>query len=75
MTLREALRRLLETAQRFEMKSPKYRRVESERQALQDAMTYAQLVLSVQESPQEKQKSAGSAVRPAPGRALPRTRT
>ena len=47
MMLRETLRRLLEAAQGFEMKTPRYRRIASERQALQDAITQAQLVLSV----------------------------
>ncbi|HKN87613.1 MAG TPA: hypothetical protein VJV04_12190 [Nitrospiraceae bacterium] len=70
MTLRETLRRLTDTAQRFEMKTPKYRRLEAERQALQEAITDAQLVLSVHDLPKEKSKNAGRALRSVPGRAL-----
>jgi hypothetical protein len=66
MTLRETLKRLLEAAQQFEMKTPKYRRVESERQRLREAITGAQLVLSVQELPQEKQKTGASSLRSVP---------
>jgi len=68
MTLHETLRRLMDTAQQFEMKTPKYRRLESERQALQDAIMDAQLVLSVHEAPAGKSKSAGRALRSVPGR-------
>ena len=69
MTLHQTLRRLLDAAQRFEMKTPKYRRLESERQALQEAITQAQLVLSVHDVSQEKSKTAGRALRSLPGRA------
>ena len=57
MSLRGTLKRLLEAAQRFEVKTPKYQRIESERQNLREAITDAQLLLSVQELPQEKQKT------------------
>jgi hypothetical protein len=50
MTLSHALKELLQAAQRFEIKTPQYKRIESERQALREAMTHAQLVLSVQDS-------------------------
>ena len=67
MTLHETLRRLMDTAQRFEMKTPKYRRLESERRALQDAIMDAQLLLSVHAST-GKSKGAGRALRSVPGR-------
>ncbi len=73
MTLRETLTRLLEAAQRFEMKTPKYRRIDSERQALQEAITHAQLVLSVQDAPKEKTKNAGSSLRSVPNRTSRKT--
>ena len=60
MTLRETLSRLLETAQQFEIKTPKYQRIESERQALRDAITNAQLILSVPEQTKQTQKTAPS---------------
>ena len=63
MTLREALsRRLLEAAHRFEANTPKCRRIESERQALRDVMTDAQLVLSVQEHAETNTKAGGTPV-------------
>lgn len=68
MTLHETLRRLMDTAQRFERKTPKYRRLASERQALQEAITDAQLVLSVHDVPRGKSKSAGRALRSIPSR-------
>jgi len=45
MSLRDTLKRLLEAAQRFEMKTPKYQRIDSERHGLREAITDAQLVL------------------------------
>jgi len=68
MTLHQTLRRLLDAAQRFEMKTPKYRRLESERQALQEAITHAQLVLSVHDVPHVKSKTARRTLRSVPGR-------
>lgn len=68
MMLRETLRRLLEAAQGFEMKTPRYRRIASERQALQDAITQAQLVLSVEDAPKKKAKDAASSLRSVPNR-------
>ncbi len=41
------LRTLTETASRFEKAAAKHRRIEAERSALQEAVTTAQLVLSV----------------------------
>ncbi|WP_447983834.1 hypothetical protein [Nitrospira sp. Nam74] len=54
MAFRDTLKTLLEAAERFEGKTPKYRRIESERQALREAITQAQLVLSVQEASKEQ---------------------
>ena len=64
MTLRETLSRLLEAAQQFQIKTPKYQRIESERQALRDAITDAQLVLSVQEQTKQTQACPILAVGP-----------
>lgn len=60
MSLRDTLTRLLEAAERFEGKTPKYRRIESERQALREAITQAQLVLSLEnaEAPKEQKGRA-----------------
>jgi DNA-binding LytR/AlgR family response regulator len=73
MMLRETLRRLLEAAQRFEVKTPQYRRIASDRQALQEAITQAQLVLSVQDAPKEKAKNAASSLRSVPNRTSRKT--
>jgi hypothetical protein len=66
MTLRDTLKQLLEAAQRFERKTPQYKRIEVERQALRETMTQAQLILSVPEPAQEKEKSAGRLLRSVP---------
>lgn len=67
MMLRETLRRLLDAARQFEMKTPKYRRIAAERQALDDAITDAQLVLSVGDVPNEQSKNPGRPIRSVPG--------
>ena len=66
MTLRNTLKQLLEAAQRFESKTPQYKRIEVERQALRETMTQAQLILSVPESAHEKEKSVGRLLGPVP---------
>jgi hypothetical protein len=47
MTLRQTLQALLTAAENFEAKAARHRRIESERQALREAITQAQLVLSL----------------------------
>ena len=47
MDLEHTFNRLLRAAKRFEKRAPKYQRIENERQALRDAITDAELVLSV----------------------------
>jgi hypothetical protein len=68
MSLRDTLKRLLEAAQRFEMKTPKYQRIDSERHTLREAITDAQLVLSVQELPEQKQQTAAPSLQAVPSR-------
>ena len=68
MSLRDTLKRLLEAAQRFEMKTPKYQRIDSERHGLREAITDAQLVLPVQELPEQKQKTAAPSLQAVPTR-------
>ena len=67
MALRDTLKQLLEAAQRFEVKTPQYKRIESERQALREAMTHAQLVLSVQEPSKEREKTSEKPLHAVPG--------
>jgi hypothetical protein len=45
--LLRTLRTLTETADRFEKAAPRHRRIDAERRALQEAVTAAQLFLSV----------------------------
>ncbi|HZS11124.1 MAG TPA: hypothetical protein VFA38_02670 [Nitrospirales bacterium] len=47
MDLEHTFSRLLRAAKHFEKRAPKYQRIERERQALRDAITDAELVLSV----------------------------
>jgi hypothetical protein len=47
MTCQEALRELIEAAGRFEQKAARHRRIEAERAALREALTRAQLIVSV----------------------------
>ena len=49
MDLEHTFSRLLRAAKHFEKRAPKYQRIENERQALRDAITDAELVLSVAE--------------------------
>ena len=67
MALRDTLYELLEAAQRFEIKTPQYKRIESERQALREAMTHAQLILSVQDSLKGSDKGSATSLRSLPG--------
>lgn len=67
MTLHDTLRQLLDAAQQFETKTPQYKRIESERQALREAMTHAQLRLSVPESPKESDKATKKGLRSLTG--------
>lgn len=69
MALYDTLKHLLEAAERFETKTPQYKRIESERRALREAMTHAQLVLSVQEPSRERERTSEK-----PLRAVPRSR-
>jgi hypothetical protein len=47
MALYETFKKLLAAAEQFEAKAPQYRRIEREQQALREAITSAQLALSV----------------------------
>lgn len=53
----QACRRLAETAEAFVSRAPRQKRIEAERSALFDALSHAQLVLSVTRLPQEIDKS------------------
>lgn len=50
----QACRRLAETAETFVNRAPRQKRIETERSALFDALSHAQLVLSVTRLPREK---------------------
>ena len=52
----QACRRLAETAEAFANRAPRQKRIEAERSALFDALSHAQLVLSVARLPQEIEK-------------------
>jgi len=52
----EACRRLAETAETFVNRAPRQKRIEAERSALFDALSHAQLVLSVARLPHEVDK-------------------
>lgn len=54
--LLQACQRLAETAERFVNRAPRQKRLEAERSALFDALSHAQLVLSVTHLPQETDK-------------------
>jgi hypothetical protein len=58
-----ALRTLTEAAARFEKAAAHHKRIEAERKALQDAITDAQLVLSVQ---QRKPLAEVKSLKPSP---------
>ena len=51
--VRQACQRLAETAEAFVNRAPRQKRLEAERSALFDALSHAQLVLSVTRLPQE----------------------
>jgi hypothetical protein len=55
-----AFRALLHAAARFEKKAAKHKRIETERKALADAITQAQLVLSVSDA--ERSEAGGPSV-------------
>ena len=78
MNTLEVLKKLAESAERFVNKAPKQTRLEAERQALLDAITHAQLVLSVsskttpdqqgkESSTEEDRIEAGTVLRSLPG--------
>ena len=54
----QACRRLAATAETFVNRAPRQRRIEAERSALFDALSHAQLVLSVTRLPQEANKGS-----------------
>ena len=54
----QACRRLAETAETFVNRAPRQKRIEAERSALFDALSHAQLVLSVTRLPQESDKGS-----------------
>jgi hypothetical protein len=62
MNCQEVLRVLLQAAARFESKAAHHQRIEAERVALREAITQAQLLLSVRES--EKPETDASVLRP-----------
>jgi hypothetical protein len=66
MTVNEAFRKLLKAAERFEAKTPQYRRIEQERQALREAIFNAQLILSTEppfrKSSQDKPKASAEEI-------------
>jgi hypothetical protein len=53
-----ACQRLAETAETFVNRAPRQKRIEAERSALFDALSHAQLVLSVTRLPQETDKAS-----------------
>lgn len=54
----QACRRLAETAETFVNRAPRQKRLEAERSALFDALSHAQLVLSLTRLPQETDKKS-----------------
>lgn len=58
LDLLQACQRLAETAELFANRAPRQKRLEAERSALFDALSHAQLVLSVTQLPQETDKGA-----------------
>jgi len=60
----DTFRALLDAAMRFEKKAAQERRVEPERQALRDAITHAQLLLSVQSNPVEQKQTTQTLKKP-----------
>ena len=60
----QACRRLAETAETFVNRAPRQNRIEAERSALFDALSHAQLVLSVTRLPQEARKGSSKREKP-----------
>jgi hypothetical protein len=60
MTCHEALRELMEVAARFEKNAARHKRLEADRASLRDALTRAQLVLSVTDTKQPPAKATQS---------------
>lgn len=65
-----ACQRLVETAETFVNRAPRHKRIEVERAALFDALSHAQLVLSVTRLPQEINKRASMREKPGQTRTL-----
>jgi hypothetical protein len=63
MNQKDVLRELIAAAQRFVNKAPRYRRIEADRRALLDALTRAELLLSLREP-----SKASPGARPGQGR-------
>ena len=66
MTCQEALRELAEAAARFEQKAARHQRLEADRALLREALTRAQLLLSVGATKQPAKESYGSYLRNRP---------
>jgi hypothetical protein len=69
MTLKDALRELVQAAVRFEFKAARHARIDPERAALREAITRAQLLLSVEDRGRSRQaedneRPADSSLRP-----------
>jgi hypothetical protein len=62
--LLQACQRLAETAETFVNRAPRQKRLEVERSALFDALSHAQLVLSVTRLPQETDKESSKRQKP-----------
>ncbi len=62
--LLQACQRLAETAETFVKRAPQQKRLEAERSALFDALSHAQLVLSVTRLPQETDKRSSKQLKP-----------
>jgi predicted KAP-like P-loop ATPase len=60
----QACQRLAETAETFVNRAPRQKRLEAERSALFDALSHAQLVLSVTRLPQASEKDASTRQKP-----------
>jgi hypothetical protein len=68
MTCADALRELVQAALRFELKAAHHRRIETERATLREAITRAQLLLSVSGPPPATRSplQSTSLLRPVP---------
>jgi hypothetical protein len=70
MTFKDALRELVQAAVRFEFKAARHARIDPERAALREAITRAQLLLSVEDRGRSRQaedheRQSDSSLRPA----------